>query len=241
MKINLKNIISTESYVTRNPYEYVLDHIHLFSFLLPKEKIYGLKSEIGDGNWAISSILCGKINYIGKIFIDDIEVNKKYLASISQVIYDERPYKKFNFSKTNINPNKSCMYYFKNYDKNKLDNLIKRLHITDKMNKPLKTVSGERFRQEVLIGIIQDKKIFCFPFIKKREFEEKEISYIRIIEVLRSLKKFVFIPTNNKKLLNLCDEIIDLEKIIKHNKKLCKNKKGLIDINEFEKNFINNG
>lgn len=91
------------------------------------------------------------------------------------------------------------------------EEIIRRFHLSpERLDRPLRYLSGEGWRASCAIGIASGKRIFCFPYMPSMYLEEY-VQLEDIIEVLKETGALVLIPTKaTEGTRKLCDEVVSI-------------------------------
>lgn len=168
-----------------------------------------LRGEIDSGVWAVSYLLSmyGEntiteddygiiLNEPVELIVNGENMNVKEFAKFSCYL-DEEIYPLFTSNKSvrevvedSINDNK--LGYSPDYIKNlfKID--------SERFERPLRCLGNERFQAMAAIGFVNNKKVFCFPWLSSRRFNYYRYRIKILCRVLKKLGMIVILPIGTR-------------------------------------------
>ena len=182
---------------------------------------YGIISECGGGNWYLSCLLCGLIQWDNELFsvtVDDKDVTYKELLQLGIYVDNDnekhgpslerkiaRALKSGNCSRsiTEIRD----MFGFDN----------------ERFSRRIGHLSGQRYRAYLALGYVHGKKIFCCPYNTSQFYSYLfETSFIDAIKHITDNGGIVLMPSSNRELMEkYADRVIDVD----YYRKSCEMKK----------------
>ncbi|SEQ06249.1 hypothetical protein SAMN02910289_01155 [Lachnospiraceae bacterium RM5] len=169
--------------------------------------LYGIIGEFGDGGAALSCGITGNTNfYEGKIFFDNIEKKIKDVIEISWYIgndlYQNSMKRKFNI-KPKINK-KTIKEQIEHGVQSQLTgddchSISQMFQISsERLNRNISFVSGERWKASAAIGYANGKKIFCYPWMNSKDIERYKEQLVHTVNILLDTKCIIIIPTTKE-------------------------------------------
>ncbi|WP_138751237.1 hypothetical protein [Paenibacillus sinopodophylli] len=186
------------------------DEINSFSYTFKEGHVYGVISQPGNGAWAISYLLAGRVKkYSGIIKINGEIANSKLLGSNSIHIGEGLNPKRWLI----VDSKKTIRQQLEEGDSSySINDLIALLDLApSRLDRSIKYISNERWNASVAIGLAHSKHVYCFPWFNT---DWKSIIHFRLkycADVLRANNKIMIIPTDSARYIeNTVDEIIYL-------------------------------
>lgn len=165
-----------------------------------KSGIYILEGECATGGWALSTVLVGKDNtFDGEVWINDKKVNCKQINKCSCYVGEDAGLRKrFGLVPMTV---KEQIEYGVNRNLS-FSNDIKKIKSLfglseERYNRPLKYVSGERWRISMAIGYALGKTIYCFPWMNKKYILKLEDCLKLCFNSLQEIGAIIIIPTTS--------------------------------------------
>ncbi len=188
-------------------YGIVQDCLQKKDFEFSMGHLYGIIGEFGEGGAALSCGITGNTNfYEGKIYIDGIEKTIKDVVDISWYIgsdlYKHRT-NVFSINRPKINKNtiKEQIEYGVRCKKTDTDfpTIQKMFDISsERIDRNIKFVSGERWKASAAIGYANGKKIFCYPWMNSKDIEHLKEQLSHTVKLLLDADCIVIIPTTKE-------------------------------------------
>lgn len=215
MKIlNLKNVSFYEQ-VEFPIIGKIYDIVDNFSTEFIFGKVYCINGNLSDGGWGLSWVIAGNNDEEkGTIKIDNKVYNQQQrveiACSVGLGIKKEKSFSRDTIRgqiREGLKNNRSA--HFK--DDNEL---IELLHLSpERLDRGIESLSNERWRASIAIGLANGKKIYCFPWMKTYFIENFIDSWLFIInDIFKRYNCLVIIPTPyNKKIKKLFDEVVNLK------------------------------
>lgn len=190
------------------------DVINDYSASLDFGKCYCLDSELGNGSWALSWIISGKVRQQkGIISVDGKVLNARKRKKHSQCVGINGH--SFVFLKKKTIENQILEGLKRTNFKNAKD--VTSIADTFKVNKLkldriLEHVSAMRFKASMAIGHAFDKDIYCFPWMAQNWiFNFDDIWLRELVMYLKSKSALIIIPTKyNQEMNGLFDEVMTI-------------------------------
>lgn len=152
-------------------YGKVLETCYNFSAKLIGGTVYALVADFGVGGWAVSYTLTGRKDKYGGIDKGKIEVNgeladKKLLSSLACYVGEDGRVSKFfgirNPSVYKLIKKGVC----KTKNEKTADDIVDMFKLTStRIHRPMRYISGEKFRASAAIGFANKKSLYCFPWM----------------------------------------------------------------------------
>lgn len=205
-KIKLSNI-SFGGKCNLFQYGIVHDCLQIKDFEFFKGNLYGIIGEFGTGGVALSCGITGNTKfYEGKIYFDDKEKEIEDLVNISWYIGNDL----YQYRTSGLFCNKPKIY--KKTIKEQIEygvrcKLVNRDFTTiqkmfeissERVERNISFVSGERWKASAAIGYANGKKIFCYPWMNSKDIEHLKEQLSHTVEVLLDVGCIVIIPTTNE-------------------------------------------
>lgn len=190
------------------------DVINDFSTSFDFGKCYCIDSDLGNGSWALSWIVSGKVKQgKGFVSIDGNILNTKKRKKNSQCVgIDGHGFimlKKKTIEnqileglrRTNFKNAKDVLSVAEMFKLNKL-----------KLDRILRHVSAMRFKASMAIGHAFDKKVYCFPWMAQDWISNFDDIWLReLILYLKSTGALIIIPTKySQEMKGLFDEVVEI-------------------------------
>lgn len=177
-----------------------------FNAVFESGKVYGLIGELVFGAPAISWCVAGMIiPREGIILVDDKIATHHLLRKISHRVWVEP--KELPFFERNVRT-----LIRKGLEESDIEQSFEeviRVFGLERLDRPLRQCSGERWRASIAIGFLQGKSVFCFPWLWHDFVEKYKDAWMKhIFDFLRENHRLVLVPTNNDKIGNICDEVM---------------------------------
>lgn len=188
-------------------YGIVHDCLQINDFEFFTGNLYGIIGEFGTGGAALSCGITGNTKfYEGKIYFDDKEKEIEDLVNISWYIgNDLYQYRTSGFfcNKPKINKKtiKEQIEYgvrCKLIDRD-FTTIQKMFKISsERVERNISFVSGERWKASAAIGYANGKRIFCYPWMNSKDIEHLKEQLSHTVEALLDVGCIVIIPTTNE-------------------------------------------
>ena len=199
-------------------------HSPKFSYIF-HPGIYALTGQIINGGWAFTYalspyrrnarnlIVYSSRDYYPEYSIDDKPVDLETLRGITCILGQYRPrwYTKLGLLdesgehrlKKALKKNKSMYTY---------EELVEKLGLSDcRLTRPIDRTSGERWRITAAIGLAENKKIFCFPWMTNMEFKRLPYAASKMGDLIAANGGILLIPIENDELVrDIVDDVVDL-------------------------------
>ena len=162
--------------------------------------LYGIIGEFGNGGAALSCGITGKTDYYeGSIYIDGNEIYFDELKNISWYIGDDLK-KKRNFLKREMTVKEQIIYGLNHYNRCCDFEIIKQQFnlSTERIDRCIEYVSGERWKASCAIGYANGKEIFCFPLMNTNDYNLFGEQFKSILNVLLDSMCVVIMPTTKE-------------------------------------------
>ncbi len=195
------------------------DWISQFSHDFFYGKSYLLDAELGKGAWALSWIIGGLLNPVhGEILKDGTPFNQNERLKEAWFV---RKSEFIGFRAGRRSVKAYVQQGLKKARKPYLQSeqeIIERFYLTpERYGRSVRQLSHEGWRASCAIGIAQEKKIFCFPYIEYvRPYlvEEYYDSWLKpVVDLLRDSGALVLIPAIATPLTEkLCDEVVHIRR-----------------------------
>ncbi len=217
-KIKFKNSIVLKNIFFNYPdRSNILKNINL---IINKNTITGIKGNTGSGKSTLIKLIMNLFQpSSGNIEIDNINletIGNKWQQNIAYVpqnyyLLDDTILENIVFNKEN-----------KNYDLNKVNKILEFCELNKIVNdlpKKIHTIvgpsgkllsGGQGQRLSIARALYQDKEILIFDEATNALDEETESKVIKNIQSLKNSKTIIII-SHNKKVMNICDQIYDVE------------------------------
>jgi len=178
------------------------------SYIFTGGKIYGFASDFGCGGWGLATCLGGrayKNYYTGQIFLNEKDIKCDELANHSCFVSEN-----IFSNKQNMTAKKAIEWALK---QSNLDYSVKEIKeifklSDDRFTRKLHVVGIEIWRISMAIGFALNRKIFCFPWVSRRDIGGIEY-YLEYINILKDNGAIILIPSSQEsKLRNFCDNLL---------------------------------
>lgn len=182
----------------------VKDCIEKKDFDFSSGNLYGVIGEFGEGGASLSCGITGNTEfYEGIFYLDGIKKNIKDIVDISWYVGNDmyqNEKKRMLYAKNKINKRtiKEQIEYGISCQKISMDfDTIRELFeiSSERVNRNIEFVSGERWKASAAIGFANGKKIFCYPWMNTKDINHFENQLTKTIEVLIKYDCIVIIPT----------------------------------------------
>ncbi|MDR2660592.1 MAG: ABC transporter ATP-binding protein [Lactobacillaceae bacterium] len=215
VKLKINNL--TVNYGNKN----ILDNI---SITLTSGKIYGLVGSNGTGKSTFIKAIFGinkKTN--GDIFLNEEKINKNILKKFFSYVPQRSeidlnfPINIFDLVLMGIESQKKILDPINENDKNKVNNILEKMELTDLRNRLLSDVSGgQRQRALVARSLIQDANVYILdePFIGIDDKSETII--LSLLKEMKKKNKLILVAHHD---LNKIERYFD-DLIVFKNKKI---------------------
>ncbi|CCL20392.1 TPA: ABC transporter ATP-binding protein [Clostridioides difficile] len=184
------------------------DIIKNCSFQVDKGEIIALTGNNGEGKTTFSRVLCGlHKEYIGDIFWGNKQIKEKERLEISYMVMQDVNYQLFAES-----VQEECLLGIKNPDKNKVNEILKRLDLYNFKNlHPNRLSGGQKQRVAVAVSMICNKEILIFDEPTSGLDYESMIKVSKLLKELASMGKIIFVITHDYELIcQVCTRILHL-------------------------------
>lgn len=159
---------------------------------------YCLEGTIDSGAWGLSWVISGVVaESSGRIMIDNQILQKDARKKICCPVGVSK--RKFFHDNTIIGQirqgiERSGQKYFRTAEE-----VVDKLHLSsERLDRRLDQLSGERWRASIAIGLANNRQIYCFPWMKPEFISTfRDLWFAELIDYLKFNKTLVLIPTNN--------------------------------------------
>lgn len=169
-------------------------------------KVYGLIGELVFGAPAISWCIAGRIRpYEGTVLVDGKEATRHILRGISHRVWvDPREHSRRRRTVGDL--------ITESLKKSGVDlslkDLVQILGL-ERLDRPLRQCSGERWRASIAVGLSRGKSVFCFPWLWYDFVNTyRDIWMAHVFDFLRQNRCLVLVPTANAEIGQVCDEVM---------------------------------
>ena len=169
--------------------------------------LYGIIGEFGEGGAALSCGITGNTDfYEGKVYFDGIEKTIKDVVDISWYIgndlYQYRKNMVFGIkpkiNKRTIKEQIEHGVHCKLTDTD-FSSIQKMFCISsERINRNIYFVSGERWKASAAIGYANGKKVFCYPWMNSKDIEHLKEQLSHTVKVLLDADCIVIMPTTKE-------------------------------------------
>jgi hypothetical protein len=190
------------------------DYCHNFSYSFIGGRSYGLLSECGAGAWTISYVLSGRTDFNeGAIHLNKTLANASSLKKYGWYIGDDLNIKKSFI--TRLKPKtirQHILAGIKDASQLKLEEIIEIFGLSHtRLDRPIHSISNERWNASAAIGFAYNRKIYCFPWLNSYWIKRLEPRISEIINVLTASGYIVILPTNKEdSIRHLVHTIVDV-------------------------------
>ena len=183
--------------------------------LLEGGRIYGLRSDIRGGAWALSWALGGRSKQSsGEVLLDGVPVSNKDLSARSCFIGE--PY--FPSINSCLFPGtvRSCLLKALKTGRTglPLDELTEKFCLTPERfdRSPTRVQHPQSWYLSAAVGFAAGKEVFCFPYLPDDTLRTVERMHeFGVLDFLRRNEKIVLLPSvHRERLASVCDEVIDI-------------------------------
>ncbi len=195
-------------------------HSPKFSYIF-HPGIYALTGQIINGGWAFTYALSTGRRNTRKLviynnpeyYIDDRPVDMETLRGITCTLGYYRPRW---FAKLGVRDESGEHRLKKALKKHKpihtYEELVDKLGLSDcRLTRPIDRTSGERWRITAAIGLAENKKIFCFPWMTNSEFKTLTYAASKMGDLIAANGGILLIPIENSELVrDFVDDVVDL-------------------------------
>jgi ABC-type multidrug transport system ATPase subunit len=193
-------------------FESMWDRLANFEARLSSSKVYGVIGKPGGGAWALSYLLSGKAQpATGEIYwngeLAAFSLFRELGWYVGELLYSRNKWGLKTYPTV-----QELIAQGENRTQYDVAGIVDELELSpSRLNRPMPYISNERWNATVAIGLVHDKKLFCFPWLDHSWKERMESRLERCSSVLRRSNAITIIPSNDTtSLTNIVDEFIYL-------------------------------
>ena len=192
----------------------VHEKLRSFSHAFSYGKSHLLDSGLGEGGWALSWILGGILDPdFGEITRNDLNYAVEERRKDAWCVrHDRIKVRRFSFREPTVR--EQIQYGLKTVSGQYLKSeqeVMERFHLTaERYVRPLRQLSHEAWRASCAIGLVNGKRVFCFPYMDPGFIEDYYKIWLKeMLDLLTDSGALVLFPARAKKAAQgLCDEIV---------------------------------
>jgi len=177
-------------------------------------RVYIADSDLGGGGWALSWIVGGVLEPDQGVItrngvLYEAQQRRQDAWCVRRSIATEIPGKKPTV-RTQIQYGLATVA--DQYMRSETE-VIEKFHLTpERYNRPLASLSKEAWRASCAIGLVNGRRIFCFPYLDVDFVETNYKLWLRdLIDLLREAGALIVIPTRMTAIsTSLCDEVVPI-------------------------------
>ncbi|WP_337099313.1 hypothetical protein [Paenibacillus sp. YIM B09110] len=190
------------------------DRLTDFNYHFSSSKVYGVVSKPGNGAWALSYLLAGRVKQdSGYVFANKGSMLIQAQLKQSSCYVGDIIYRRNRFGMKYYPTVRQLLEEDPKMKEEAIRSVVEELELsTSRMDRPLHQISNERWNATVAIGLAQGKSIFCFPYLNNDWKEQLSVRLETCGKVLRRNQSIMIIPSDSDSFISdVMDEMIVLE------------------------------